>query len=64
MRICLISNASVYADAVLHSLLAYPELEISGLVECTALREPPMTGMRISVCLRVLGLSMPDIWVQ
>ncbi len=36
MRICLISNASVYTDAALHSLLAYPEFEICGLVKCAA----------------------------
>ncbi|SDQ22246.1 formyltransferase family protein [Pseudovibrio sp. Tun.PSC04-5.I4] len=36
MRICLVSNASVYTDAVLHSLLAYPEFEIAALVKCTA----------------------------
>lgn len=36
VRICLISNASVYTDAVLHSLLGYPEFEIAALVKCTA----------------------------
>ena len=41
MQICLVSNASVYTDAALHSLLAYPEIEICGLVKCTA-----VTGKR------------------
>ncbi|SFK47444.1 Formyl transferase [Pseudovibrio ascidiaceicola] len=36
MQICLVSNASVYTDAALHSLLAYPEIQICGLVKCTA----------------------------
>lgn len=36
MRICLISNTSVYTDAALHSLLGYPEFEICGLVKCAA----------------------------
>ncbi|AEV39807.1 Methionyl-tRNA formyltransferase-like protein (plasmid) [Pseudovibrio sp. FO-BEG1] len=36
MQICLISNASVYTDAALHSLLAHPEIKIAGLVKCTS----------------------------
>ncbi|KZL16185.1 Phosphoribosylglycinamide formyltransferase [Pseudovibrio axinellae] len=37
MQICLISSASVYTDAALHSLLRHPDIKITSLVECTAI---------------------------